>query len=121
MASGETQDVQRQVMKSAAQTVTMKSKIKKGDQVQVISGKAKGQNGEVLRLDLKRQLVYVKDLNMQQRHTKPRRQDEKGGIIPQEGPIHLSNVLQFCDSCNRGVRKVCEKTAECRYYKQRKK
>ena len=108
-------------MKSAAQTAPRKAKIKKGDQVQVISGKAKGQNGEVVRVDLKRHVVFVKDVNMQQRHTKPRRQGEAGGIIPQEGPIHLSNVLQYCDSCNRGVRKVCEKTADCRYFKQRKR
>jgi len=105
-------------MKSAA-TPLRKAKIKKGDQVQVISGKARGQQGQVLRVDLRRQVVYIKDVNMQQRHTKPRRQDQQGGIIPQEGPVHLSNVLTYCDSCSRGVRKLCTDTAECKYFKKR--
>ena len=106
-------------MKQAATQPLRKAKIKKGDQVQIISGKARGENGQVLRVDLRRHLVYIKDVNMQQRHTKPRRQDEKGGIIPQEGPVHLSNVLVYCDSCNRGVRKLCQETANCKYYKKR--
>ena len=38
-----------------------------------------------------------------------------------EAPIHLSNVLKYCDSCGRGVRKLCEKPADCRYYEARKK
>ena len=108
-------------MRPAAQPKLKKARVKKGDQVQVISGKAKGQRGEVLRVDLRRNIVLVKDVNMVQRHTKPRRQGEQGGILPMESPIHLSNVLKFCDSCERGVRKLCEKPAECRYYKARKK
>ena len=107
-------------MRSAVQPKLKKSKIKKGDQVAVIAGKSKGRTGEVLRLDLNRSLVFVKDCNVQMRHTKPRRQGESGGIIPQEGAIHLSNVLQLCETCSRGVRKLCEKPAECRYNKKSK-
>ncbi len=106
-------------MKAAAVKPLTKAKIKKGDQVQVVSGKARGQTGQVLRVDLRRHAVFIKDVNMQQRHTKPRRQDEKGGIIPQEGPIHLSNVLIYCDTCSRGVRKLCTESAECKYNKNR--
>jgi large subunit ribosomal protein L24 len=108
-------------MRSQAQPKQKKCRIKKGDQVQVIAGKAKGQTGEVLRVELARSFVFIKDVNMKMRHTKPRRQGEKGGIIPMEGAIHLSNVLQYCESCNRGVRKVCEKPADCRYYKAARK
>lgn len=108
-------------MKRALQPKLKKFRVKNGDQVQVISGKSKGQTGEVLRVDLKQNTVFIKDVNMVQRHTKPRRQDQSGGIIPMEGPIHLSNVLQLCESCERGVRKLCEKPADCRYYKNRKK
>lgn len=108
-------------MRSAAQAKPRKARVKKGDKVQVISGKAKGQTGEVLRVDLLRSRVVIKDVNMVQRHTKPRRQGEAGGILPMESPIHLSNVLKFCESCERGVRKLCEKPAECRHYKTRKK
>ena len=107
-------------MRSAVQPRLKKTKIKKGDQVQVISGKSKGKTGEVLRIDLARSMVFVKDCNVQMRHTKPRRQGESGGIIPQEGAIHLSNVLQLCDTCSRGVRKLCEKPAECKYNKKKK-
>lgn len=107
-------------MKRAAIAPLRKARIKKGDQVQVMSGKAKGQTGQVLLVDLKRHTAFIKDVNIQMRHTKPRRQDDKGGILPQEGPVHLSNVLILCDSCNRGVRKLCEKPADCKYNKKKK-
>jgi large subunit ribosomal protein L24 len=84
--------------KQTAQPALRKSRIKKGDQVEVISGKAKGQSGEVLRVNLRRGTVLVKDLNMVQRHTKPRRQGEAGGIIPMESPIHISNVRKARES-----------------------
>ena len=99
----------------------MANRIKKGDQVQVISGKAKGQRGEVLRVDLRRNTLLIKEVNMVQRHTKPRRQGDAGGIVPMESPIHLSNVLKYCESCERGVRKLCTKPADCRYYQARRK
>ena len=105
-------------MKSVATEPLRKAKIKKGDQVQVISGKAKGQNGQVLRVDLRRQVVYIKDVNIQHRHTKPRSAEDKGGIIPQEGPVHISNVLTFCDTCKRGVRSLCDETKSCKYNKK---
>ena len=108
-------------MRSAAPVKLRKARVKKGDQVQVISGKAKGQTGEVLRVNLSRSTVLIKEVNMVQRHTKPRRQGEAGGILPMESPIHLSNVLKYCESCERGVRKLCEKPADCRYYQARKK
>jgi len=101
------------------QQALKKARVKKGDQVQIISGKARGQTGQVLRVDLKRNVVFVKDVNMQKRHTKPRRQEEQGGIIPQEGPIHLSNVLIYCDTCSRGVRSLCDETAGCKYNKKK--
>jgi len=108
-------------MRSTAPVKLRKARVKKGDQVQVISGKAKGQTGEVLRVNLSRSTVLIKEVNMVQRHTKPRRQGEAGGILPMESPIHLSNVLKYCESCERGVRKLCEKPADCRYYQARKK
>jgi large subunit ribosomal protein L24 len=107
--------------KQTAQPALRKARIKKGEQVQVISGKAKGQTGEVLRVNLRRGTVLVKDLNMVKRHTKPRRQGESGGIIPMEGPIHLSNVLKYCESCGRGVRKAHETPADCKAYQARRK
>jgi large subunit ribosomal protein L24 len=74
-------------------------RIRRDDQVKVISGKDRGKTGRVLRVDPKRQRVFVEGLNVQKRHTKPRtlrdtqRAQELGGIIETEGPIHVSNVM----------------------------
>ena len=109
-------------MKAMKQVVVNKQTklhVKRGDEVQVISGKAKGLQGEVLRVDPLRKVVYVKDVNMQARHTKPRQEGQQGGIIMQEGPIHASNVLKFCPSCERGVRRVCTDNKTCRNYQKK--
>ncbi len=73
-------------------------KIRKGDTVQVISGKDSGKQGEVLRVDPERRRVYVQGLNMIKRHV-PRQQiegaqgpEQTGGVISQEGAIPVSNV-----------------------------
>jgi large subunit ribosomal protein L24 len=73
-------------------------KIRKDDNVRVISGKGRGRTGRVLRVDPRRQRVYVEGVNIQKRHTRPRtlrdtqRAQEVGGIIETEGPVHISNV-----------------------------
>jgi large subunit ribosomal protein L24 len=77
----------------------MGMKIRKDDQVKVISGKDRGKTGRVLRTDPVRQKVYIEGMNVQKRHTKPRtlrdtqRAQELGGIVETEGPIHVSNVM----------------------------
>jgi large subunit ribosomal protein L24 len=78
-------------------------RIRKGDQVMVITGKNKGQKGEVLRvLDEK---VVVQNVNLIKRHTKPNPQaNQPGGIVEREAPIHVSNVLIFNPSTNSGDR-----------------
>jgi large subunit ribosomal protein L24 len=68
-------------------------KIRRDDEVVVISGKDRGKTGKVLRVDPKKQRVYVEGLNIIKRHTRPRPGTmEAGGVIEREGPIHLSNV-----------------------------
>jgi large subunit ribosomal protein L24 len=85
-------------------------KIRKDDQVMVIGGKARGQAGRVLRVEPKRQVVYVEGLNMIKRHQRPRRvQDtqrggEVGGVIEREGPIHVSNVMLLDPKTNEPTR-----------------
>ena len=106
-------------MKRAALEPIQKSRFKKGDQVHVIAGKAKGQVGEVLRVDLKRHVVFIKDVAIQHRHSKPRRQGEQGGIIRMEGPVHVSNVLPHCPTCNRGVRKAHTDPEMCKTFQAR--
>jgi large subunit ribosomal protein L24 len=92
-----------------------KPRFKKGDQVQVIAGKAKGQSGEVLKMDLKRDVVLIKGVNMRLRHSKPRRQGEQGGILSMEGPVHVSKVLAHCPTCSKAVRKLCTDSKACKY------
>ena len=68
-------------------------KIKKGDTVKVIAGKDKGKEGKVLAVDAKAGRVIVENVNMIKRHYKPGRKSQEGGIINQEGSIHISNVM----------------------------
>jgi large subunit ribosomal protein L24 len=69
------------------------SKIKKGDLVQVIAGKDKGKEGKVIAVNLKKNTVLVEGANMITKHTKPSASNQQGGIIHQEGPIDISNVM----------------------------
>ena len=68
-------------------------KIKKGDTVRVIAGKDKGKEGKVSAVDVKNGTVTVEGVNMHTKPTKPSAQNQNGGIITQEGPIHISNVM----------------------------
>jgi large subunit ribosomal protein L24 len=68
-----------------------KFKIKKGDQVVVLTGKNKGSKGEVLSIDTERSRVFVAGVNMITRHNKPT-QVSAGGIEKKESSIHISNV-----------------------------
>ncbi len=68
-----------------------KMKIKKGDQVIIISGDDKGKTGEVLKAMPKESKVVVSGVNLVKRHTKPSQQSA-GGIVSKEAAIHVSNV-----------------------------
>lgn len=69
----------------------MSMKIKKGDKVIVITGKDKGKTGEVMKAMPKDNKVVVSGVNVSKRHQKPS-QENAGGIISKEMPIHVSNV-----------------------------
>jgi large subunit ribosomal protein L24 len=74
-------------------------KIRRDDEVVVISGKDRGKTGKVLRVDPSKQRVYVEGLNIIKRHQRPtqvpnaQRAETVGGVIEKEGPIHVSNVM----------------------------
>ena len=76
----------------------MALKIRRDDMVRVITGKDRGKTGRVLRVDSKKDKVYVEGVNIVKRHTRPRtlrdtqRAQELGGIVEKEGPVHVSNV-----------------------------
>lgn len=67
--------------------------IKKGDTVVVISGDNKGQEGKVLEVVREKQRAIVERVNMVSKHTKPNSKSPQGGIIKQEAPIHISNLM----------------------------
>ena len=71
-----------------------KMKIRRDDQVLVISGKDRGKTGRVLRVDPKKERVFVEGLNIVKRHQRPRPgSTDPGGVIEKPGPIHISNVM----------------------------
>ncbi len=67
--------------------------IKKGDTVKVIAGNAKGQQGKVLVIDRKKSRAVVEGINMVSKHTKPNAASPQGGIVKQEAPLHISNLM----------------------------
>jgi large subunit ribosomal protein L24 len=67
--------------------------VKKGDKVQVISGKDKGKQGVVLAAFPKKNRVLVEGVNIVKKHAKPTQANPQGGIIEKEAPIHVSNVM----------------------------
>lgn len=68
-------------------------KIKKGDLVKVIAGKDKGKEGKVISVNRKDNTLLVEGVNMVTKHSKPSMANQQGGIIHQEGPIDISNVM----------------------------
>ena len=92
----------------------VKLKVKKGDNVQVISGKDKGKQGEILQAIPKENKVIVKGANIMIKHTKDRQsrtagatganETIKGGRIEKEAPLNASKVMLVCPSCSRPTR-----------------
>jgi large subunit ribosomal protein L24 len=75
------------------------ARLKTGDEVIVMGGKDRGKRGKILRVEPKKARVYVEGLNIVKRHQRPRqvagsqRNEQVGGVIEKEGPIHVSNVM----------------------------
>lgn len=67
--------------------------LKKNDMVQVITGNDRGAKGRILRVDRAKGRVIVEGVNVRKRRLKPSQTNPQGGIIPQEMPIHASNVM----------------------------
>lgn len=88
-----------------------KLKLKKGDTVRVISGESRGQEGKIATIDTKKMRATIEGINMISKHTKPSAKNADGGIVKQEGSIHISNLM-FVEGGKtvRIGRKVNEKT-----------
>lgn len=78
--------------------------VKKGDKVQVISGKDKGKQGVILQALPKKNRVIVEGINIVKKHAKPSQANPQGGIIDMEAPIHVSNVMPLDPKSNEPTR-----------------
>ena len=78
--------------------------IRKDDKVIVLSGKDKGKEGKVLSADPKAGKVIVEGVNVASKHSKPRKQGDKGGIIKVETPIYACKVMVVCPKCGKATR-----------------
>lgn len=79
-------------------------KIKKNDQVLIISGKYRGKKGKVLEVLPVAEKIVVENVNLVRKHRRPRRQGEKGQVIEIPKPLHISNVKLICPKCGQATR-----------------
>jgi large subunit ribosomal protein L24 len=78
---------------------TMASKLRKNDQVQIMTGKDRGKSGRVVKIDHGKARAVVEGLNMVKKAMKAKGQQQKGGISTVEAAIHLSNLQLVCKKC----------------------
>ncbi|MEX0992521.1 MAG: 50S ribosomal protein L24 [Solirubrobacterales bacterium] len=96
------------------------ARIRRDDLVQVISGKDSGKQGKVLRVDPRRERLFVEGLNIVKRHQRPRslkdtqRAGKVGGVVEKEGPIHISNVMLIDPGSGKPSRVGIERDADGR-------
>jgi large subunit ribosomal protein L24 len=74
---------------------------KKDDKVLVIIGEDKGKIGKIVRIFPKKMQVIVEGVNFLKKHSKPTQKSPQGGIIKQEGALHISNIRLICNKCNK--------------------
>lgn len=83
---------------------TQKNYLRVDDQVEVIAGKDKGRVGKITRIMPNEQKAVVEKINIVKRHTKPSMENQEGGILEKEAPIHVSNLMLICEKCAGPVR-----------------
>jgi len=95
--------------------------IKKGDQVRVTTGNAKGEEGRIISVDRTKYRAVVEGVNMVSRHVKPSASNPQGGIVKKEASIHISN-LALLDPSTKAPSKVGRKADKegnmVRYFKK---
>ena len=76
-----------------------KFKIRKDDMVEIIAGKDKGKRGNVIRIIRDKDRIIVSGANLVKKAMKKRSQQDRGGIVEVEAPLHISNVMIVCKKC----------------------
>ena len=79
-------------------------KIRKNDNVMVISGNDRGKTGKVLKVFRGETRLIIEGINLRKRHTKPNQSNPQGGILEKESPIHISNVMLIDPNNNQPTR-----------------
>lgn len=102
------------MLRKIKKVIGNKMRIKKGDNVVVISGKYKGVKGKVLKSFPTQNKVIVERVNFIKKHTRPTQQNPQGGIVEKEAPIHVSNVKLFNAKINDVSRAVFKKAGDSR-------
>ncbi len=92
------------LMGRAVEKKPVKTHLRKGDPVRVISGKEKGKEGKILQVIRESGKVVIEQLNLIHKHTRPNPKYQKGGILQKEGAIAISNVMLVCRACDAPVR-----------------
>jgi large subunit ribosomal protein L24 len=81
-----------------------KSRIKRGDTVEVVQGKEAGKRGKVMHVLEAEDRIIVERVNFIKRHVRPSKKVPQGGVIEREASMHISNVMLVCPSCSKPVR-----------------
>ena len=79
-------------------------KIHKGDTIKVLSGRDAGKTGKVLSADIKVGTILVEGLNLVKRHSRPKKQGEKGQIVSLAAPLNVAKVMLLCPGCKQATR-----------------
>ena len=95
-------------------------KIKKRDQVLIISGKDRGRKSKVLEVFPKEGRILIEGINLRKKHQRPKKTGEKGQIIEMPAPVHVSNVKLICPKCGKAA-KVGYKAIKSKDKSQRSK
>ena len=87
-------------------------KVKVGDNVRVITGSNKGKEGKVIKVLRKENRVIIDGVNIIKKHVKPNRENESGGILETEAPIHISNIKVATREAKKEEKKEAKKTVK---------
>ncbi len=82
----------------------VKTLLRRGDSVRVITGREGGKEGKVLRILSKKGTIVIDQVNLLKKHAKPTQKNPQGGILERPGAISISNVMIVCGGCNRPTR-----------------
>jgi large subunit ribosomal protein L24 len=92
----------------------MKSSIRKGDVVEILSGDDKGRHGKVLAVDTKKGRILIEGINMIKRHERARGAKHPGGIIDKPAYLDRSNAMLVCPKCSKPSKAHWEKRGDKR-------